>query len=91
MIASNYTWLALASGGTAKALKAFKEKYKLSMPVWIGKSEQIQTLMNRDSAKPETELITILLDQELVVKDVFIDAAPESLLQKVKALIEPKD
>lgn len=81
----------ISIGGTAKAIKTFKEKYKLSLPIWVGKSEQIQTLMNRDSAKQETELITILLDQELVVKDVFIDAAPESLLQKVKVLIESKD
>ena len=81
----------ISIGGTAKAIKTFKEKYKLSMPIWIGETEQIQTLLNADSAKPETELITILLEQELIVKDVIIDAAPESLLQKVKALIDPKD
>ena len=71
-----------------KAVKAFKEKYQLSMPIWIDKNDQIQTLLNRNTSEPQTELITLLLNRERVVKDVFIDFKPEDLSQKVSKLID---
>ena len=73
---------------SAKAIEAFKEKYQLSMPIWVDKSAQMQTLLNRDTSEPQTELITLLLNRERVVKDVFIDFEPEDLSQKVSKLID---
>ena len=76
---------------SAKAIEAFKEKYQLSMPIWIDKNDQIQTLLNRDAPEPQTELITLFLNRELVVKDVFIDFKPENLSQKVNKLLDSKE
>ena len=81
----------ISTGDSKKSIAAFKEKYQLSMPVWIDKNDQIQTLLNRDASKLQTELITLLLNPERVVKDVFIDLDPEHLSQKVKPFIESKD
>ncbi|MYA71517.1 TlpA family protein disulfide reductase [Candidatus Poribacteria bacterium] len=81
---------------SAKAIAAFKEKHQLSMPVWMDKNDQMQTflniqsLLNRDASEPQTELITLLLNQELVVKDVFIDLEPEDLSQRVNKLLDSK-
>lgn len=82
---------------SVKAIKAFKEKYQLSMPIWMDKNNlmqtslNIQTLLNRDASEPQTELITLLLNRELVVKDVFINFDPENLSQKVKKLFASKE
>lgn len=78
----------ISTNDSAKAIKAFKEKYQLSMPIWVDKSAQMQTLLNRDTSEPQTELITLLLNRERVVKDVFIDFEPEDLSQKVSKLID---
>ena len=51
----------------------------------------IQTLLDRNTSEPQTELITLLLNKELVVKDVFIDADLQTLSQKVKKLLESKE
>ena len=78
----------ISTNDSAKAIKAFKEKHQLSMPIWVDKSAQMQTLLNRDTSEPQTELITLLLNRERVVKDVFIDFDPEDLSQKVSKLID---
>ena len=81
------------TNGSVKTIKAFKERHQLSMPIWMDKNDQmqtflnIQTLLNRDTSEPQTELITLLLNRELVVKDVFIDLDPENLSTKIKSLI----
>ena len=73
---------------SAKAIETFKEKHQLSMPIWVDKNDQMQTLLNRDASEPQTELITLLLNRDLVVKDMFIESDPEVLSQKVKQAIE---
>ncbi len=75
---------------SAKAIEAFKEKHQLSMPIWVDKNDQMQTLLNRDASESQTELITLILNRELVVKDVFIDFDPANLSQKVNKLLEAK-
>ena len=83
----------ISTSGSVKAIAAFKERHQLSMPIWMDKNDQmqtllnIQTLLNRDTSEPQTELITLLLNRELVVKDVFIDLDPENLSTKIKSLI----
>ena len=77
--------------GSAKAIEAFKAKYQLSMPIWMRKNDQIQTLLNRDTAEPQPELITLFLDPELVIKDVFIDFKPENLSQRVNTFLDSKE
>ena len=83
----------ISTNNSMKAIKAFKEKHQLSMPIWMDKNDQmqtflnIQTLLNRDASDPGKELITLLLDRELVVKDVFIDVDPRNLSTKIKNLI----
>lgn len=81
----------ISTDGSVKAVEAFKEKYQLSMPLWVDKNDQIQTLLNRDTSEPQTELITLFLNRELVVKDVFIDFKPENLSQKVNKLLDSKE
>ena len=78
----------ISTDDSAKAIETFKEKHQLSMPIWVDKNDQMQTFLNRDAAKPQTELIILLLNRELVVKDVFVDSDPEVLSQKVKQAIE---
>lgn len=83
----------ISTDNSAKTLEAFKEKHQLSMPIWVDKNDQvqtflnIQTLLNRDTSEPQTELITFLLNPELIVKDVFIDFNPENLSTKIKNLM----
>lgn len=79
------------STSDATAIEAFKEKHRLSMPIWIDKSSQIQTHLNRDTAEPQTELITLFFNRELIVKDVFIGFDPQPFSQKVKKLLEFKE
>ena len=87
----------VSTDDSAKTIKAFTEKHQLSMPIWMDKNSQIQTflnihsLLNRDASEPQTELITFLLNPELIVKDVFIDFEPQILSQKVKKLLESKE
>ncbi len=75
---------------SAKAIETFKEKHQLLMPIWVDKNDQMQTFVNRDASEPQTELITLLVNRELVVKDVFIDFEPEDLSQKVNKLLDAK-
>ena len=89
--------IGISTDDSAKAIEAFKEKHQLSMPIWIDKNGQVQTflnmqtLLNRDASEPQTELITLLLNPELVVKDVFIDFDPQTLSQKVKKCLASKE
>ena len=84
----------ISTNDSAKAIEAFTKKHQLSMPVWMDKNDQIQTflniqwLLNKDASEPQTELITLLLNRELVIKDVLIDADPQTLSTKIKNLIE---
>ena len=86
--------IGISTDDSVKATKAFKEKHQLSMPIWVDKNDQMRTflnlqaLLNRDASEPQTELITLLLNQELIVKDVFIDVDPRKLSTKIKALIQ---
>ena len=79
------------STNDAVTTKAFKKKYRLSMPIWIDKNNQIQTHLNRDISDPQTQLITLLLNPERIVKDVFIDVDPQSFAQKVRKLLDSKE
>lgn len=96
---SELSWkgVGISTHNSMKAIEAFTEKHQLSMPVWLDKNDQrqtflnIQSLLNRDASDPQTELITLLLDRELVVKDVFTDSDPQTLLQKVKKLFTSKE
>jgi len=81
----------IITNNSAKAIEAFKERHQLSMPIWVDKNDQMRTLLNRDASEPQTELITLLLNQELIVKDVFIDFDPENLSQKVKKLFDAQE
>ena len=83
----------ISTNNSMKAIEAFKEKHQLSMPIWMDKNDQMQTflniqsLLNRDASEPQTELITLLLNRELVVKDVLVDLDPENLSTKIKNLV----
>ena len=82
----------ISTDDSAKAIEAFKEKHQLSMPLWMDKNDQIRTflnirlLLNKDASEPQTELITLLLNRELIIKDVFVDVDPETLSTKIKDL-----
>ena len=82
--------IGISTNDSAKAIEVFKAKHQLSMPLWMDKNDQIQTflniqtLLNRNVSEPQTELITLLLNPELVVKDVFIDVDPKTLSTKIK-------
>ena len=75
----------LSTDDSAKAIEAFKEKHGLSMPIWMGKNMQIGI-----SADNSAKLMTLLLNRDLVVKDMPIDSDPEVLAQKVKQAIASK-
>ena len=85
--------IGISTDGSVKTIEAFKEKHQLSMPIWVDKNDQMQTLLNiqsllnRNTTEPQMELITLLLNRELIVKDVFIDFDPENLSTKIKNLI----
>ncbi|MCY3552843.1 MAG: TlpA disulfide reductase family protein [Candidatus Poribacteria bacterium] len=84
----------ISTDDSATAIEAFKAKHQLSMPIWVDKNNQIRTflniqsLLNREASEPQTELITLLLNRELVIKDVLIDVDPETLSTKIKNLIK---
>lgn len=75
---------------SVKAIEAFKDKYQLSMPIWIGKNDQIRTIFKRDVSEFDKELVTLILNPELVVKDVSADLDPESVSRKLEKLIASK-
>ena len=83
----------ISTDDSAKTIERFKKRHQLSMPIWMDKNDQMQTflniqaLLNKDTSEPQTELITLLLNRELVVKDVFIDFDSENLSTKIKSLI----
>ena len=89
--------IGISTDDSAKAIETFKEKHQLSMPIWIDKNGQVQTflnmqtLLNRDASEPQTELITLLLNPELIVKDVFIDFDLQILSQKVEKFLASKE
>ena len=76
----------LSTDDSAKAIEAFKEKYGLSMPIWIGKNMRMGIPVDSGA-----KLVTLLLNRDLVVKDMPIDSDPEVLAQKVKQAIASKN
>ena len=81
----------VSTDDSAKAIEMFKEKYGLSMPIWMGKNMQIQVLADNGTSKSQAQLTTFLLDRELIVKDMVIDFDPDILSQKVKQFVGSKD
>ncbi|RKU31875.1 hypothetical protein C6499_03915 [Candidatus Poribacteria bacterium] len=79
----------ISTEDSIKAIETFKEKYRLSMPVWIGKNTQIQVSVSGTDS--QAKLVTFLLNQDLVVKDMFIDFDPKVISQKVKQAIGSKE
>ncbi len=89
--ASQLQMVGVGTDDSAKAIEMFKEKYGLSMPVWMGKNMQIQISTDSGASKSQAQLTTFLLDRELIVKDMVIDFDPDILSQKVKQFVESKD
>ena len=81
----------VSTDDSAKAIEMFKEKYGLSMPIWMGKNMQIQVLADNGTSKSQAQLTTFLLDRELIVRDMVIDFDPDILSQKVKQFVGSKD
>lgn len=89
--ASQLRTVGISNSDSTKAIDPFKKKNRLSMPIWRAKNDQIQDHFNIDMSESQTELITILLNRELIVKDVFIDFNPDNLSEKVNQLIESSE
>ena len=89
--ASQLQVVGVSTDNSAKAIETFKEKYRLSMPIWMGKNMQIQVFADNGTAKSQSKLMTFLLNRELIVKDMVIDFDPDILSQKVKQFVESKD
>ena len=89
--ASQLQVVGVGTDDSAKAIETFKEKYELSMPIWMGKNMQIQVFADKAPSKSQAQLTTFLLDQELIIKDMVIDFDPDILSQKVKQFVESKD
>ena len=81
--------IGISTDDPVKAITEFKEKYQISIPLWVDEKSEILRFLNNDTAQLQTKLITILLNSELVVEAVFTDM--ETLLKKVTALIESKE
>ena len=89
--ASQLQIVGIGTDDSAKAIETFKEKYGLSMPIWMGKNIQIQISADSGTSKSQAQLTTFLLDRELIVKDMVIDFDPDILSEKVKQFVESKD
>ncbi len=81
--------IGISTDNPVKAITEFKEKYQISIPLWVDEKSEILRFLNNDTAQLQTKLITILLNSELVVEAVFTDM--ETLLKKVTELIEGKE
>ena len=81
----------VSTDGSAEAIETFKEKYGLSMPIWMGQNIQIQISADNGTSTSQAQLTTFLLDRELTIKDMVIDFDPDILSQKVKQFVESKD
>ena len=81
----------VSTDDSAEAIETFKEKYGLSMPIWIGKNMQMQISADNGTTKSQAQLTTFLLNRELIIKDMVIDFDPDILSQKVKQFVESKD
>ena len=81
--------IGISTDNPVKAITEFKEKYQISIPLWVDEKSEILRFLNNDTVQLQTKLITILLNSELVVEAVFTDM--ETLLKKVTALIESKE
>ncbi len=81
----------VSTDSSVKAIETFKEKYGLSMPIWMGENIQIQVLADNSTTKSQAQLTTFLLNRELIIKDMVIDFDPDILSQKVKQFVESED
>ena len=81
--------IGISTDDPVKAITEFKEKYQISIPLWVDEKSEILRFLNNDTAQLQTKLITILLNSELVVEAVFTDM--ETLLKKITELIEGKE
>ena len=81
----------VSTDDSAEAIETFKEKYGLSMPIWIGKNMQIQIPANNGTSKSQAQLTTFLLNRELIIKDMVIDFDPDIFSQKVKQFVQSRD
>ena len=88
--ASELQAIGISPSDSVKAIEAFKDKYQLLMPIWIGKNDQIRTIFKRDASESDKELVTLILNPELVVKDVSVDLDIESIPRKLEKLIPSK-
>ncbi len=79
--------IGISPNDSVKAIEAFKDKHQLSTPIWIDKNDQIRTLLKREASESDKELVTLILNPELVVKDVSVDLDPESVSRKLEKLI----
>ena len=79
----------ISTDDSAQAIETFKEKYELSMPIWLGKNMQLQVSVDSDISKSQAQFLTFLLNQELIIKDMLIDSNSEVISQKVKQAIVP--
>lgn len=79
----------ISTENSVKAIETFKEKHRLSMPIWIRNNTQIQVFVSGTSS--QAKLVTLLLNRDLIVKDMFIDFDPEVISQKVKQAIGSKE
>ena len=70
--------------GSVETTAALKEKYQISMPLWVVEKPEILGILNTETTQPHTKRITIFLNPELVVEAVFTDT--KSLLQKIRKL-----
>ena len=70
--------------GSVETTAALKEKYQISMPLWVVEKPAVLGILNTETTQPHTKRITIFLNPELVVEAVFTDT--ESLLQKIRKL-----
>lgn len=89
--ASQLQVVGVSTDDSAKAIETFKEKYGLSMPIWMGKNIQIQVFADNSTSKSQAQLTTFLLNRELIVRDMVIDFDPDILSQKVKQFVESKN
>ena len=70
--------------GSVETTAALKEKYQISMPLWVVERSEILGILNAETTQPHTKRVTILLNPALIVEAVFTDT--KSLLQKIKKL-----
>ncbi len=88
--ASELQAIGISTNDSVKAIQAFKDKYQLSMPIWIGKNDQIRTIFKRDASTSNKKLVTLILNPELVVKDISVALDLERISRQLEKLSASK-